>query len=175
MPPYGVELAGHHHRVNVALGNLWQEGAGSLLPGRIVLPVMQRGQPEELVGPLLWGLQRSADLLAMWGPAVPVDELEMMHDPWPAGKAVAARDHQLGVGEGLDRMELAGQRDRIAVTGADSAQQALGLLAQVVQVRVVGKSSGRHRPASSLRACCPRRQARKEVWKPRTNSLLQVG
>src|SRR6185436_4148739 len=42
-------------------------------------------------------------------------------------------------------MELVGQGDGLGVPGADLLEQGLGLLAQVVQVRVVREIPGRHR------------------------------
>jgi hypothetical protein len=50
----------------------------------------------------------------------------------------------LGVGQVLHRVELLGQRERCGISFADLAEQRLGLLLQVVEVRVVRKISGRH-------------------------------
>jgi hypothetical protein len=41
-------------------------------------------------------------------------------------------------------MELVGERDRLAVPGADALEQSFGLLAKVFEVWVVRKISGRH-------------------------------
>ena len=143
-----VQLAGHRQRIDVAPGNireLLQQLLRGPLPGRVVLPVMQCRESQELVGALLRGVERSTDLLAVGGAAVLVDQLQMPDDPGPAWEAVTAGDHQLGIGQRLHWMEFGGERHGVRVGIADLLEQRLRLLAQVVQVRVVRKIPGRHR------------------------------
>jgi hypothetical protein len=145
------------------LGMLGQQLGGGRQVGGIVAAVRQAGQPEEPVGQRL-----AIGRPLAWGPGAGGHDLDVAAQPGPAGEAVLAREDQLG---GCER-ELAGgrrvgmpprypgQRGRLAA--AHGALQLPRLVAELVQIRVLGKRGGRHRGLLSL--CRPVRDAgRKEV------------
>src|SRR5215207_1609397 len=165
-------VAGDHHRIDVAQGNIseFRQQLARRAPAyRVVRAVLQRGQPEELVGSTGRGVQRTTDRLAVREAGVLRDEVDVMREPRPTGESVAARDHQLGVGQAADGVELGGERFGRGIGGPDLPEQGLGLLLQVFEARRTGELTGRHRDL--LSTCrCPRRRARKEVDLHRTTS-----
>jgi|HubBroStandDraft_6_1064221.scaffolds.fasta_scaffold472588_2 hypothetical protein len=132
-------------------------------------------QPEEPVGQRL--------ITGRWlagGPGTGGHNLDVAAHPSPAGKAVLAGEDQLGGGQrepvGRRRAGMpprhSGQRGRLAA--AHGALQLPGLVAELVQVRVLGEQGDRHHSLLSL--CRPVRDAgRKEGLNSDAVTLPSMG
>ena len=79
-----------------------------------------------------------------------VDQLHGLHEPRPARRLVAAREHELRVGElGVGRVErigmvLAQLGERGGIAGVNRAEQILGLVLELVEVGTDGQVTNGH-------------------------------
>ena len=135
-----------------------REQLGRPLPARgVVVAVDEAGQAQELVDERALVLERPADGLAVRRARVALQDAEVLPQAVPAREAVAARDHELGVGprERVElralgrsasepRVELAHELEGLRGAVAHQPLQPLGLVAQVLEARVAGERAGRH-------------------------------
>src|SRR6202453_4206028 len=141
---------------------LGQEPGGGLPVRGLIVAVGKADQPEEPVGQRFavgWWLAR--------GPGTGGHDLDVVPHPVPASETVLAGEDELGGGQrepaGRRRIRVPSrhpdQRGRLAA--AHGALKLPGLVAKLVQIRVLGERGGRHRSLLSL--CRPVRYAgRKE-------------
>ncbi len=124
------------------LGTGGQQPAGTGVALGVVLAVGEAGQPQELRRRVV----QLADGVGLAGQLV--EQLEVAHQPRPAGEAVVPGDDRLRGGEreagAAGEPVLGGVGRGLGVSAPHGPLQVAGLVAELVEARTVGQGDGRH-------------------------------